>query len=154
MPKHEWELRSISKGWGRQNPRTCDQTPVAITEPGLSPSKPGLGWGLHFMNSYTSCSSPSRCSAPLHMWLDMKKCKENSKGEHVRPSLNQQCFDTRMAGQNAESHSTWCTTSCLCHNLSVVAIITLFLTVLLPRECAQLMYISGLYKDILDSHEF
>lgn len=121
LPKHEWELISISKGWGRQgrDPKTHAKTPVALMEPGLRPSEPGLGWGLHFMKSYTSCSFPAWCSAPLQVWTDMRKHKQDSKAEHVSPRLNQQHLDTGMAGQDLESHSIWCTTSCLCHRLSL-----------------------------------
>lgn len=134
VPKHKWEHISISKGWGRQgrNPKTHAKTPMALTEPGLHPLKPGLGWGLHFMKSYASCSFPVWRSAPLQLRMDMRKHKQKlSTSAHVR--IGNAWIQGCRAGFRVPQY--------LVHNLlslspcvSVVAIITLFLTVLLPRE--------------------
>lgn len=65
LPKHEWELISISKGWRRQgrNPKICAKTPVASPGTGNSPFKAWFGEGatLHEvlpLPCMTLCSTP------------------------------------------------------------------------------------------------
>lgn len=120
--------------------KRMEDAEVALHGAGNSPLKPGLGRGLHFVKPCTSCSTTAQCSAPTSYVSGSEETQKDSKMEHYGLCLGQQ-------------HSVYNPLP-LSPSLSMAAIITLFLTVLLPREFAQLMYISGSYEDILDSHEF
>lgn len=149
-----WELISISKGWGRQgrNPKTHAKAAVSLTEPGLQPSKPGLGWGLHFMNPHTGCPFPSLlCSGCGGRWGDTNRAQKSSTSAHTRISNAQ--MEGCMAGFSLTAPGA---------QPLVFVIVSLggsnnsfiFNCASPQREFAQLMYISGLCKDILDSREF
>lgn len=122
-----WELISISKGWGRQgrNPKSHAKAPESLTEPGLL-SKPGLGWAYI---SGTPHELPLPCSALLQVWS-----QTGLRGWAHLPTPGSAVLSWRAAWQDSASQHLVLSLLSLSSSLSVVAIIALFLTVLLPRE--------------------
>lgn len=144
-----WELISISKGWGRQGrkPKTQAKAPVSFIEPGIQPSKPGLGWGLHCMDP-TQAAPSLLCSAP---GVHTNRTQKSSTSAHTWISNAQ--MEGCMAGFSLTAPGAqplvFVIISLCGSNNSFI-----FSCASPQRELARLMYISGLCKDILDSHEF
>lgn len=109
-----------------------------------------------YETSYASCSSPAWCSAPLQVWKDMRKQKQGSEVERISLYLNQQCLDTGLQGRIQSLIVPGAQPPVLTVIVSLCGSNDEFISNCASpqRKFAQLMYISGLYKDILDSHEF
>lgn len=101
-------------------------------EPGLHPSMPGLVGGATHHEVLRKLLLP--CVMLCSGVDGHEEIQTGLKVEHVSPCLNQQHLDTGMAGKDSVSQYLVHNLQPLSSSLSVVAIITLFLTVLLPRE--------------------
>lgn len=118
-------------GQAERNPKAYVETPRPHGARNLPfGAWSGVGTTLHEVLRKLLFPFLMFCSTPSVDRHEGKQTGLNS-GAH-QPMSALAMFGYRAAGQHSESHSTCCTTSCLCHHLSVAAVT--LITVLLPKE--------------------